>query len=221
RLRRAGLGTRVVGVEIDRARAERAGAWARPGLEFRHGGFNLPLGEGEAAVVVRAFNVLRQYTPGEVTEALEEVAAGMAPGGMLIEGTCDPWGRLACWWAWERTGSQRLPWGEWPEPPLRRRWLVLGARMPGVLSPRAFQPYLPKELIHEAEPGGVLDGMFAAWEYGWVRAAGAPPRERWHAGLAGLAEAAPLVRWPALERRGLAVVRADAGPLAAVLRGVS
>lgn len=51
----------MVGVEIDPERVAAALPDRQPGLDFRLGGFNLPLEPGERAAVVRAFNVLRQY----------------------------------------------------------------------------------------------------------------------------------------------------------------
>lgn len=222
RVRAANPRAEVVGVEIDPKRAERARAWEREGLRFARGGFNLPLAEGERAGLVRAFNVLRQYSEGEVRAALETVALRMAPGALLIEGTCDPWGRLACWWAWERTGAQPRPGGRWEEAPLLRRRLVFGQRLRFFAEgPRAFQPYLPKELIHHAEPGGPLDGFFAAWERAWLAAAGRPPAERWRASVLAMAEICPADRRRRVIDRGLAAFGCDAGPIAEALAAVS
>ena len=41
--------------------------------------------------------MLRQYAEGEVPAAWSRVAARLAPGGVLIDGTCDEIGRLAAW----------------------------------------------------------------------------------------------------------------------------
>ncbi len=222
RLRRVCPGAEVVGVEIDPERVERARAWERGGLRFVRGGFNLPLGEGERAGLVRAFNVLRQYDEAEVRAALEAMAARMAPGALLIEGTCDPWGRLAAWWAWERTAAEPRPGGRWGEPPLRRRWLVFGQRMRFFTGgPRAFQPYLPKELIHHAEPGGILDLFFGAWERAWLAGAGLGLRERWRASVEAMGEVAPVDRRRRLIDRGLAAFGCEAGPIAEALAAVS
>ena len=66
---------RVVGIEIDRDRVERALPAAKPGLDFVVGGFETPLpAELAAADVIRAFNVLRQYGEDEVA-----AAAGVTP----------------------------------------------------------------------------------------------------------------------------------------------
>lgn len=223
RLRGVNGRVEVVGVEIDPERAARAQGFAREGLRFVRGGFNLPLGPEERAGLVRVFNVLRQYGEGEVRAALETLARGMAPGALLMEGTCDPWGRLACWWVWERTGAEPTPAGRWMEPPLVRRRLVFGARLFALAEegPRAFQPYLPKELIHHAEPGGVLDGFFGSWERAWLAAAGQPLRTRWRASVAAMADWVPVDRRRRLIDRGLAVFGCERGPLAEALGGVS
>ena len=44
-------------------------------------------------VVVRAFNVLRQYDVESVPEAWSEMTARLAPGGLILDGTCDELGR--------------------------------------------------------------------------------------------------------------------------------
>ena len=176
----------ALGVEIDPARVAAAGPFRRDGLDFRLGGFNLPLREGEHPMLVRAFNVLRQYDEADVRDALWSLAHVLPPGALLIEGTSDPFGRHVCFWVWERADELlpkhvrrgNLPW--------RRRWLVFGARLHPAFCPRDFQPYLPKELIHHAEPGGRIDAFFAAWEHGWDGSAGRALRERWSAAAQSL-----------------------------------
>ncbi len=222
RVRRVVPGARVIGLEIDPERAAAAQEYARDGLAFLRGGFELPLPGGEVAGLVRAFNVLRQYEEGEVRAALWTMAARMAPGALLIEGTSDPFGRLACWWTWERTAVRPGPTGAWPGDPLVRRELVFGARVRALVEgPRAFQPYLPKELIHHAEPGGLLDGFFAGWERAWLAGAGRGPRERWMAAAQALAADAPVDRRRGLIGRGIVAVGCDRGPIAEVLRAIS
>src|SRR5438045_601067 len=61
RLRRLNPSLQVLGVEIDPQRVADAQPFAEPGLNFRLGGFNLPLRPGEQVSIIRAFNVLRQY----------------------------------------------------------------------------------------------------------------------------------------------------------------
>jgi len=62
----------VVGLEIDPVRVEAARPYADPPrLEFRRGGFELA---GLRPVVVRAFNVLRQYGEDEVVAAWRQMS---------------------------------------------------------------------------------------------------------------------------------------------------
>ncbi|HET59219.1 MAG TPA: class I SAM-dependent methyltransferase, partial [Chloroflexi bacterium] len=84
----------VVGVEIDPGRVAAGKPFEDEQTSFRLGGFNLPLREGECPTVIRAFNVLRQYNQSDVMPAWQTLAASMADGGLLIEGTSDPFGRI-------------------------------------------------------------------------------------------------------------------------------
>lgn len=159
RLSRLNPALRVVGVEIDPDRVQAAQPYARPGLEFRLGGFNLPLQPGEQAGVVRAFNVLRQYDEAAVAEALHALNASLAEEGLLLEGTCDPPGRLLCFNLHQRQRGE-----------LRRLGFVFAPRASALrpdFDPRDFRAVLPKEHIHHAGPGGALDRFFADWHAAW------------------------------------------------------
>ena len=59
------------------------------------GGFELPVPRRPA--LVRAFNVLRQYPEEQAWAAWSRLRAGLAAGGVLVEGTCDEIGRRAVW----------------------------------------------------------------------------------------------------------------------------
>src|SRR5580698_9122553 len=94
----------VTGLEIDPERVAaacrqlavlRAAGDALPGLSFAVGGFELPT--ARRPVLVRAFNVLRQYPEERAWTAWSRLRAGLAPGGVLVEGTCDEIGRRAVW----------------------------------------------------------------------------------------------------------------------------
>src|SRR6478672_11811523 len=84
RLRRVRPDVEVVGIEIDPARP-----LARPGLRFAVGGFEVPLPGGGRPVVVRAFNVLRQYDEDAVPGAWATTVARLAPRGLPVDGTGD------------------------------------------------------------------------------------------------------------------------------------
>ncbi|MFD0820725.1 class I SAM-dependent methyltransferase, partial [Micromonospora zhanjiangensis] len=134
------------------------------GLSFRRGGFELA---GLRPVLVRAFNVLRQYDESEVAGAWRTMTAGLAPGGVLVEGTCDEVGRLAGWLLIDRTGP---------------RTLTLSARLSTLDRPAALAERLPKALIHHNVPGTGVHALVRALDDGWRDAAPYAtfgPRQRW------------------------------------------
>jgi hypothetical protein len=169
RLRRLDPTASVLGVEIDAGRVAAARPHAEPGLDFRLGGFDLPLRPGERAAVVRAFNVLRQYGESAVAPALDTLAAALVPGGLVLEGTSDPSGRLLAF-DLHRKSSDGAG--------LERLGLVLAPTLGAEFHPRRMQAVLPKSHVHRAEPRGAIDRFFAAWEAAWqsARRHGRDPR---------------------------------------------
>jgi hypothetical protein len=155
RLRSKHAGLFVVGVENDRERVANATPFAIPGaVEFRYGGFDLPLRAGESPGLVRAMNVLRQYPEGDYDAAVEAMAAPIAPGGALLEGTSSPTGRIMTINVWRRDVRHELVHdGIVLSVNLRRDWM-----------PRELQSVLAKNWIHHAAPGSPLDEWFGAWE---------------------------------------------------------
>ena len=154
----------VVGLEIDPERVEAAQGATADGLRFARGGFELA---GLRPDVVRAFNVLRQYEEPAALQAWERLCAGLAPGGLLVEGTCDETGRLASW----------VVLG--PEGP---RSLVLAAHLPALQRPSQLAERLPKALIHRNVPGERVHALLGALDDAWDRAAAVAaygPRQRW------------------------------------------
>src|SRR5215203_3514438 len=72
-------------LEIDPARvAAVAEHRDPPRVDFRVGGFELA---GLRPVLVRAFNVLRQYDEESAARAWDTMRDGLAPGGVIVEGT--------------------------------------------------------------------------------------------------------------------------------------
>ena len=101
RARAVNPSAQLVGVEIERDRVARGLAVANEHLHFALGGFEVPLpnppfSATQKVHLIRAFNVLRQYDESEVASAWALMCSRLAPGGLLIEGTCDEIGRLAC-----------------------------------------------------------------------------------------------------------------------------
>jgi hypothetical protein len=182
RLARIRPDVRVVGLEIDPARVVEAAPMASPpGLVFARGGFELA---GLRPVLVRAMNVLRQYDESEVDGAWAALRAGLAPGGAVVEGTCDELGRLGSWVCLDGTGPQSL---------------TLAARLSTLDRPATLAERLPKALIHHNVPGAPVHALLRALDGAW--AAAAPyaafgPRQRWIRAVASVREAG----WPVLDR---------------------
>ena len=171
RLRQVRPDVQVLGLEIDQDRVDAAKPAERPGLSFRRGGFELA---GERPLVVRALNVLRQYDEAQAADAWRTLQSGLAPGGVLVEGTCDEIGRRAAWVDLRADGP---------------RTLTLAAHLPTLDRPSDLAERLPKALIHHNVPGTRIHGLLQALDEAWDRAApyaafGA--RQRWVATAEGL-----------------------------------
>lgn len=168
RLRTVRADVEVVGIEIDPARVEAASVLARPGLSFALGGFEIPLAGGRRPVVVRAFNVLRQYLEDDVPPAWSLVTSRLAAGGLLVDGTCDELGRRSAWIAVVAPGE-----------PVS---LTISLRLAGLERPGEVAERLPKALIHRNVPGEPVHAYLAALDAAWTRHAplGAfGARQRW------------------------------------------
>jgi SAM-dependent methyltransferase len=183
---------RVVGIEIDPERVAAAAAYADSTLSFRRGGFETPL-DGADATVIRAFNVLRQYDESQVHDAWRTMTSRLAPGGLLVEGTCDELGRHA-WWVALEAGA------------LEPRSLTLSTRLAGLQRPSDLAERLPKALIHRNVPGERVHALLVALDREW--AAAAPQgafgvRQRWLAAVGALrAGGTPVLDGPSRWRLG-------------------
>ncbi len=171
RLRQVRPDVEVVGLEIDPERVAAARHAERPGLAFRRGGFELA---GLRPLVVRALNVLRQYELEPARAAWRTLQDRLAPGGLLVEGTCDEIGRRACWVALSADGP---------------RTLTLAAHLPTLGRPSELAERLPKALISGNVPGQPVHALLGALDSAWDRAAPYAtfgPRARWTAACEGL-----------------------------------
>ncbi len=163
RLRQVNARLPVLGVEIDHERVNAALPFANAQTAFRWGGFNLPLqrrpdGTLETVRLIRAFNVLRQYDESAVADAYTRLGSYLLPGGLLIEGTSDPAGRL--WVA--NLAAQTRPRGV--DAPLQSEGLVFSTNFRTGFDPAAFQAVLPKNYIHRVVPGEAIYDFFQAWK---------------------------------------------------------
>jgi len=192
RVRAVAPGAEVTGLEIDpervaaarrRLAALRAAGDELPGLSFAAGGFELPAPRRPA--LVRAFNVLRQYPEEQAWAAWSRLRAGLAPGGVLVEGTCDEIGRRAAW--------VTLPAGPGLE------LITFSARLASLERPSGLAERLPKTLIHRNVPGEPVHQFLRDFDRAWDRAApyaALSSRQRWVAAVGFLAARWPLLRYP-------------------------
>lgn len=200
RLRTVRPDARVVGIEIDPARVEAARPYERPGLDFVHGGFEVPLPGPRtgAPVLIRAANVLRQYDEDEVAAVWQRLCGRLAPGGLLVEGTCDEIGRRHVWVALG------------PEGP---RTVTFATRLGSLRTPSDLAERLPKALIHRNVPGEAVHAFLRDFDRAWAAAAplGAlGARQRWRAAVQALATDWPLAGDPRRRRQGEITVRWEA-----------
>jgi hypothetical protein len=187
-------GLEVVGLEIDPARvAAVADHRDPPRVDFRLGGFELA---GLRPVLVRAFNVLRQYDEESAARAWDTMRAALGPGGLIVEGTCDEWGRRATWVALDADGPLTL---------------TLSARTSDLAAPSDLAERLPKALIHHNVPGQPVHAFLRAFDAAWAAAAGLStfgPRQRWAAAAQALVDQGwPLVGSTRRWRQGELTVR--------------
>jgi hypothetical protein len=173
------------------------------------GGFNLQDVIGrECAHIIRAYNVLRQYDESAVPAALAQMSAGLALGGLLIEGTSTPSGGLAVFDVYQRT-----PQG------LQHRELVWASNLRHPPQVAHFQAILPKRLIHHAQESPLCD-FLADWEQALALAYGRGyrhPRRLWAESGRHLSARYPLLARPRLLRRGYLSLQTALSPVANAL----
>ncbi|GAA5147955.1 hypothetical protein GCM10025768_08830 [Microbacterium pseudoresistens] len=179
RLVRVRAETEVLGLELDPERVATATAQlaeVRAGrrpfapdlpVSFARGGFEVPVAGGRRPAVIRAMNVLRQYDESEVAGAWRTMAARLAPGGLIVEGTCDEIGRVASWVDVDGSGTPQR--------------FTVSLRLGELERPSIVAERLPKALIHRNVPGERVHDLLRDLDREWDRAAplstfGAPQR---------------------------------------------
>ncbi|MGP4004711.1 class I SAM-dependent methyltransferase [Streptomyces sp. 8N706] len=216
RLRTVRADARVVGLEIDPARVQAARPYAREGLVFAHGGFEVPLsrsalpaadggaltrpetGRGRHPVLIRAANVLRQYDEAEVRDVWERLCARLAPDGLLVEGTCDEIGRRHVWVTLGPEGA---------------RTVTFATRLGSLSHPSDLAERLPKALIHRNVPGEPVHAFLRDFDRAWAAAApfaSLGARQRWIRSVRSLSTDWPLADGPKRWRQGEVTVRWEA-----------
>jgi hypothetical protein len=184
----------VVGLEIDPARVAAVAADRDPPrVDFRIGGFELAALQ---PVLVRAFNVLRQYDEASAAQAWDTMRASLGPGGVIVEGTCDEWGRRSAWVALDADGPLTL---------------TFATRVSDIATPSDLAERLPKALIHHNVPGQPVHEFLRSFDAAWAAAAGLSafgPRQRWGAAVEALGDQGwPLVGSARRWRHGEVTVR--------------
>jgi len=194
----------VTGLEIDPDRvasarrdlaARRAEGHELPGLSFAMGGFELPV--PRRPVLIRAFNVLRQYPEERAWTVWSQLRSGLADGGVLVEGTCDEIGRRAVWVTLPAL-PDRSPGGvrtAGSGEPL----ITFSARIASLERPSDLAERLPKVLIHRNVPGEPVHQFLRDFDRAWDHAApysGFGLRQRWLAAVTSLSAGWPVLRDP-------------------------
>jgi hypothetical protein len=159
-------------VEIDKERVEAALPYADEKTFFRLGGFNLPLKEGEHVRLIRAFNVLRQYEEKDFAPAYERLAQYILSGGLMIEGTSDPFGSIWVANVVRKTNQENVTRleghrgdaGGMTYPKWNFEALVFSTNFRPGFDVEEFQTVLPKNFIHHMVKGEPIYEFFEAWK---------------------------------------------------------
>ena len=169
---------RVCGIEIEPGRVRAALPLQRPGLSFHVGGFELPV--PRSPVLVRAFNVLRQYEEADVQGIWRLVQDRLSPDGIFVDGTCDEIGRRVTWVALDQH---------------RPLSLSISVRFGSFELPSDVAERLPKVLIHRNVPGEPVHAFMQAMDRAWLESAPLASfgnRQRW----VGMCQSMRDAGWP-------------------------
>jgi hypothetical protein len=169
---------RVCGIEIEPGRVRAALPLQRPGLTFHVGGFELPV--PGRPVLVRAFNVLRQYEEADVQGIWRLVQDRLSPDGIFVDGTCDEIGRRVTWVALDQH---------------RPLSLSISVRFGSFELPSDVAERLPKVLIHRNVPGEPVHAFMQAMDRAWLESAPLASfgnRQRW----VGMCQSMRDAGWP-------------------------
>ena len=125
--------------------------------------------------------MLRQYPESAVAPAWQRMTEQLLPGGAVVEGTCDEWGRRGSWVLLEPTGPVSL---------------TLSCRLAHLNRPSDVADRLVKALIHRNVAGTAIHALLRAMDRAWDRHAALAnfgSRQRWQAMCAELSG-----DWPVL-----------------------
>lgn len=161
RLKEQNSNIKVLGIEIDPERVLEAKPLESDNLFFAHGGFEIPIpkgiGDRNNVDLIRAFNVLRQYSESEVEAAWRLMQSRLSKTGLIVEGTCDEIGRVASWVTLDKQ---------------RPLWFTISLRLTGLEKPSKVAERLPKSLIHKNIAGQEIHRFLSELDQAWDKAAG-------------------------------------------------
>ena len=161
RLEKVAPGVRVLGIEIDPARVSEVKAMEHARLAFEHGGFEIPIpkvfSDRDDVDLIRALNVLRQYSESEVESAWALMQSRLSREGLIIEGTSDEIGRVASWITLSKTKPMSF---------------TISLRLQGLDKPSKVAERLPKILIHKNTSGNNIHRYLQDLDKAWEKAAG-------------------------------------------------
>jgi len=155
RLQTSISGVRVIGVDHELSRVERAQAEAVDGLCFVVGSFGLQ-SILSPVHVIRVCNVLREYSVQEAIEARRRLGRKLVDGGWLVDATSSTNGHVCVALLMQRANEK-----------LHRRALWFFTNRAQGFSPIMLRNYLPRDLKRCARDGHPLEGMFNAWLSAW------------------------------------------------------
>lgn len=196
RIHKAAPNARIVGLEIDPERVASAKRLESAVVQFARGGFELA--GVSKPILVRAFNVLRQYQESDVEGAWAEMQKHIELQGAILDGTCDELGRRAAWLEVTRSGPQSL---------------TLSTRLADLADPIEIAERLPKALIHRNVAGQATFDYFKDLQRCWQDAVGLSvfgPRQRWQAMADAMRKRWPIISPPSRDRFGEISVAWDA-----------
>ncbi len=147
-------GLHILGVEIDPERVSAAMPHQTDRIHFRLGGFNLPLEVNESVRLIRAFNVLRQYEEDTYSQSISRLMSSLNPGGLLVEGTSDPFGRVWVANLFRKAEDGRTIYEA----------VTFSTNIRFGFDPSSFQPVLPKNLIHHMAEPSAIQQFFDQWK---------------------------------------------------------
>ncbi len=165
---------RAIGVEQEPARVASALS-ASSDVDFRVGGFELPLRPEERPRLIRAMNVLRGYPQEAVASAHSKLGAALSEGGLLVEGSSERDASVLCAHLLRRSGGG-----------LVREGLLLFTDFSRGFAPLLFRDWLPRDLRRRVRPGEGIHSFLHAWSESWEAVRGGPVAEVFSASALGL-----------------------------------